>query len=121
MSGVILNAIQKFCTMNVEEIRDFALSFKEVTESFPFGNNTLVFKVRGKIFLLMSLSAEIPSFNAKCDPERALELREQHSSVLPGYHMNKKHWNTILINGQLSRREIQELIAHSYELVRPRK
>ncbi|MDE3214304.1 MAG: MmcQ/YjbR family DNA-binding protein, partial [Bacteroidota bacterium] len=62
--------------MNVEEIREFALSLENVTEGFPFGNNTLVFKVRGKIFLLMSLSSEIPSFNVKCDPERALELRE---------------------------------------------
>ncbi len=107
--------------MNVEEIREFALSLENVTEGFPFGNNTLVFKVRGKIFLLMSLSSEIPSFNVKCDPERALELREQYSSVIPGYHMNKKHWNTVMVDGQLTRRQIQEFIIHSYELVRPGK
>lgn len=77
--------------MNVEEIRDYAIAKVDAEEGFPFGESTLVFKVKGKIFLLLSLEAEPLQFNAKCDPERAMELREQFDAVLPGYHMNKKH------------------------------
>lgn len=87
--------------MNVEELRDFALSLKNVSESFPFGDDTIVFKVDNKIFLLVSLSSEVLQFNVKCKPEYAIELREQYASVLPGYHMNKKHWNTIIVDGSL--------------------
>jgi len=82
----------------------------------PFGEDTLVFRVGEKLFLLTSLS-QGDRFNVKCDPERAIELREQHSEVQPGYHMNKKHWNTVHTNGNLSRRQICDMIDHSYELV----
>ncbi len=73
-------------------------------ESFPFGEDTLVFKTNNKIFLLVSLSAVPLQFNVKCDPERAIELREIYSSVIPGYHMNKKHWNTIIVDGSIPRK-----------------
>lgn len=82
----------------------------------PFGEDTLVFRVGGKLFLLTSLS-QGDRFNVKCDPEYAIELREQYTEVQPGYHMNKKHWNTVHTNGSLSRREICDMIDHSYELV----
>ena len=107
--------------MNVEEIRDFALSLEGVTEGFPFGNDTLVFKIEGKVFLLVSLSAVLPQFNVKCDPWEAIDMREQYSCVLPGYHMNKQHWNTVIVDGQISRTQLQSFIRNSYDLVRPRK
>ncbi|MDQ6903013.1 MAG: MmcQ/YjbR family DNA-binding protein [Bacteroidota bacterium] len=107
--------------MNVEEIREYALALKDVKESFPFGNDTLVFKTNNKIFLLVSLSAETLQFNVKCNPERAIELREAYSCILPGYHMNKKHWNTIIVDGQLSKKQLQEFILHSYTLVAKKK
>ncbi|MEH6306069.1 MmcQ/YjbR family DNA-binding protein [Olivibacter sp. CPCC 100613] len=104
--------------MNIEELRTYCLSKKGVNEGFPFGPDTLVFKVADKVFLLTGLDAQPLSFNVKCDPERAIELREQFpSSVLPGYHMNKKHWNTVKANGELSLKQLKELIDHSYELV----
>ncbi len=106
--------------MNIEEIRDFALSLTNVSESFPFGNDTLVFKVNNKIFLLASLSSELLQFNVKCNPEKAIELREQYSCVLPGYHMNKKHWNTIIIDGKLSAKQLKEFINDSYIAVAPK-
>ncbi|MEO8764839.1 MAG: MmcQ/YjbR family DNA-binding protein [Ginsengibacter sp.] len=104
--------------MNIEEIRDYALSLKNVSESFPFGNDTLVFKAGKKIFLLASLNAEVLQFNVKCNPEYAMELREQYSSVLPGYHMNKKHWNTIIVDGALTATQLKGFIKDSYLLVR---
>ena len=107
--------------MNIEEIREYALSLKNVSESFPFGNDTLVFKVNNKIFLLASLSAEVLQFNVKCDPEYAIELREQFSSILPGYHMNKNHWNTIIVDGQLSSKQLKQFISDSYSLVAGKK
>ena len=104
--------------MNIEELRAYCLCKRGVTESFPFGPDTLVFKVGEKVFLLTGLDSLTLSFNVKCDPERAIDLREQYpSSILPGYHMNKKHWNTVIINGELSIKKIRELIDHSYELV----
>jgi predicted DNA-binding protein (MmcQ/YjbR family) len=108
-------------TMNIEELREYALSLKNVTESFPFGNDTLVFKVDNKIFLLASLSSEVLQFNVKCNPEYAVELREQYSCILPGYHMNKKHWNTIIIDGHLSTKQLKEFIKDSYMLVAKKK
>ena len=102
--------------MNAEEIRDYALSLKDVTEGFPFGEETLVFKTNSKIFLLMSLSASPLQFNVKCDPGYAIELREQYSCVLPGYHMNKKHWNSLQPE-KLNPELVRELIDHSYDLV----
>ena len=107
--------------MNIEELRDFALSLNEVEESFPFGEDTLVFKTGNKIFLLVSLSSVPLQFNVKCNPEKAVELREQYSSVLPGYHMNKKHWNTIIIDGSIPRKVLQAFIKDSYDLVSNKK
>lgn len=104
--------------MNIEELRDYTLSLNSVTESFPFGEDTLVFKTNDKIFLLVSLSAAPLQFNVKCDPEYALELREQYSlSILPGYHMNKKHWNTVIVDGALSKTQLKQFIKDSYQLV----
>lgn len=103
--------------MDVEELRDYALSLKEVEEGFPFGEDTLVFKINNKIFLLVSLSAVPLQFNVKCDAERAVELRENYSAILPGYHMNKKHWNTVIVDGSLSRNQLKDFITHSYGLV----
>ncbi len=107
--------------MNVEEIRSYCIGKPEAEESFPFGNDTLVFKIGGKIFLLLSLDSNPPQFNAKCDPEWAEELRNEYESILPGYHMNKKRWNTIIVDGRLTNIKIKELIDHSYDLVKPKK
>lgn len=103
--------------MNAEEIRDYALQRENVTEDFPFGESTLVFKINNKIFLLLSID-EIPiRFNVKCDPEKAIELREEYpGSILPGYHMNKKHWNTIIAQN-FNKTLLTEMIDHSYDLV----
>ena len=102
--------------MNIEEIRDHCLARPGVTEGLPFGEDTLVFKVGGKIFLLISIT-DSTHFNVKCDPERAVELREQYIEVQPGYHMNKRHWNTVSTDGSLTRRQLSEMIDHSYDLV----
>jgi Uncharacterized protein conserved in bacteria len=106
--------------MNIEIIREYCLSKKDVTESFPFGDDTLVFKRSGKIFLLANLDGEL-SLNLKCDPALALELRERYSSVIPGYHMNKKHWNTVIIDGSLPDAEVLKWIDHSYNIVKTHK
>jgi predicted DNA-binding protein (MmcQ/YjbR family) len=103
--------------MDLETIRKYCLERKSTTESFPFGDSTLVFKVCGKIFLLMSLDSRPLQFNVKCDPEKAEELRESYSSVIPAFHMNKKHWNTVVVNGQVSSKLIREMIDDSYSLV----
>lgn len=102
--------------MNIEELRIFCLSLKGTTEDLPFDDNTLVFKVMGKMFALTDIN-EFASVNLKCEPEKAIELREKYSSVRAGYHMNKKHWNTIEVNGELTDAEMKEWILHSYELV----
>ena len=102
--------------MNIEEFRKYCLSKKGVTEEFPFGPDTLVFKVMGKMFALTNLDGDF-SINLKCDPDLAIDLREQYPAVLPGYHMNKKHWNTIAIDGSLSNKLINEWTDHSYNLV----
>lgn len=104
--------------MNAEEIRAFCIQKKGVTESFPFDNDTLVFKVLDKMFLLMSLERQPLSINVKCNPENAIQLRETYAAnVLPGYHMNKLHWNTIIVNEELSTNLIKSFIDDSYELV----
>ena len=104
--------------MNIESLRDFCLSLPACTEDFPFDESTLVFRVGNKIFLLTDVD-EGQSFNAKCDPERAIELRELHpDAILPGYHMNKKHWNTVLLHADLDEHLLREMIRHSYELIR---
>ena len=105
--------------MHIELLRNFALSKPNAVESFPFGEDTLVFKVNNKIFLLASLDAQPLQFNVKCNPDKAIELREEFpDAVLPGYHMNKKHWNTILVNGKLSTQQLKEMIDASYDLVK---
>lgn len=103
--------------MNIEEFRDCCLSKNHVTESFPFDEETLVFKVGGKIFALVGLENQPITVNLKCDPEKALELREEYHEITPGYHMNKIHWNTVTIDGSLSHRLIMELTDDSYNLV----
>lgn len=107
--------------MNIEEIREYAISKPDVEEGFPFGEEVLVFKVKGKIFLLMGLDNDPLQFNVKCDPARAIELREQYECVIPGYHMSKKHWNTVIIDGTLKNKQLKEMIDHSYSLVAKRK
>jgi len=102
--------------MNIEDFRTYCLKKKEVTESFPFDDTTLVLKVAGKIFALASLDQPL-SINLKCDPERAIELREKYKAVKPGYHMDKKHWNTIEIDGTIAEYTLKNWIDHSYELV----
>lgn len=102
--------------MNSESLRAYCLAKPCVTEGFPFDSDTLVFKVAGKAFLLTGLD-HFRSINVKCDPERAIEMRERYSAIRPGYHMNKKHWNTIDFDGSLSDRFIFDEIDHSYECV----
>lgn len=102
--------------MNIEEFRDYCLSLKGVTEGFPFDNKTLVFKVMNKMFALTSIE-EFRSVNLKCDPELAIELREQFMAVQPGYHMSKKHWNTITVNDDVNDPKLIELTKMSYDLV----
>ena len=102
--------------MNIENIREYCIRKKAVTEGFPFDDSTLVFKVGGKMFALLSLE-ETHSINLKCDPELALTLREQYDAVEPGYHMNKKHWNTIALDGSIPDTRIREWIDHSYDLI----
>jgi predicted DNA-binding protein (MmcQ/YjbR family) len=93
------------------------LALPAVEETTPFGPDVLVYKVAGKMFAL-AIPDEVPHrVNLKCDPERALELRDRYEDIIPGYHMNKKHWNTIMLGGRLSNALIKELIQHSYELV----
>ena len=107
--------------MNIEELRNYCLSKKGVEETLPFGPETLVYKVMGKAFLLTGFESNPLQFNVKCDPEKAVELREEFACVLPGYHMNKKHWNTIVVDGSVRSKQLQEWIDHSYELVLKKK
>lgn len=106
--------------MDIVSLRDHCISKKGVTESFPFDDETLVFKVNGKIFALVNLEGEL-NLNLKCDPSLALELRERYQAVIPGYHMNKKHWNTIVIDGTIPDTLIRSWIDHSYDLVKGKK
>ena len=104
--------------MDIEEIRAYILQKPSVTEGFPFGEDTLVFKINEKIFLLTGLESDPLQFNVKCDPDKAIDLREAHpENILPGYHMNKKHWNTIIVDGTLSKKLLKEMIDDSYDLV----
>lgn len=103
--------------MNIEVFREVCLSHKGVEETFPFDENTLVFKVMGKMFALNGLAADPPRVNLKADPEWSEELRERHDQIVPGWHMNKKHWNTVYIEDGLDNDLIVKMIAHSYELV----
>src|SRR5690554_3001426 len=103
--------------MNVEDFRAYCLQKEHVEESFPFGDTTLVFKLNNKIFALLSLEVERKSCNLKCDPKRALELRADFSGIISGYHMNKKHWNTVMFDEDVPDQLIKDLIDHSYDLV----
>ena len=102
--------------MNIEEIRMYCLSKIDTEECFPFDEETLVFKVNNKMYALLSLE-DGSSINLKCDPEKAIELREYYPEITPGYHMNKKHWNTVDLKGNLPDSLIKELINHSYTLI----
>ena len=103
--------------MNIEQLREYCISKKGATESFPFDEHTLVFKVMGKMFALVALERVPSQVNLKCDPERALALREEYDGIIiPGYHMSKKHWNTLYLE-QLPPLFLKELIDHSYNLV----
>jgi len=103
--------------MNVEEIREYCLSKKGVSESLPFNDTALVFKVAGKMFALLDLSGEKRGLSLKCDPDLALELREQYPEVTPAYHFNKKHWNGINLQGNVGDDKLREWIDHSYQVV----
>ncbi|MGS0525175.1 MmcQ/YjbR family DNA-binding protein [Zobellia nedashkovskayae] len=103
--------------MNIELFRDYCITKKGVTEEFPFDEKTLVFKVMGKMFALCALERLPSQVNLKCDPERAVELREEFDgNIIPGYHMSKVHWNTLLLDS-LPPKLVTELIDHSYDLV----
>lgn len=102
--------------IDFNDVRYFCLSLPHVTEDFPFDASTLAFRVGGKIFSLADVD-EASSMNLKCDPEKAIDLRERHHFILPGYHMSKKHWNTIVFDPELSMDFLKELIVHSYELI----
>lgn len=103
--------------MDIETFRQHCLALPGVTEDTPFGPDVLAFRVGGKIFALCDLN-HFSTVNLKCDPDRAVELREQHSGIVPGYHMNKKHWNTVDTTGSVAHTLLKELIEHSYHLVR---
>ncbi len=103
--------------MNIEELRNYCLAKPGVEETLPFGPETLVFKVMGKVFLLSGLEYTPVQFNVKCDPETAIDLRERYPCVIPGFHMNKKHWNTVICDGSVSNSLYRQWIDHSYELI----
>src|SRR6202167_3142480 len=103
--------------MNAEELRDYCLSLLGADEDFPFGPDTSVFKVAGKIFALSPLSEYPLRVSLKCDPSLAEELRKAHPAVIPGYHLNKRHWNTVIIDGSLSDEVISEIVEDSYHLI----
>lgn len=102
--------------MNIEEFRNFCITKPGVTEEFPFDDRVLVYKVMNKMFALADVDF-FESINLKCNPERAAELREKYSGIQPGYHMHKKHWNTVLMDGSVNDQLAYELIDHSYDLV----
>ena len=103
--------------MDLGEFREYCLTKADATEGTPFGEDTLVFKVGGKMFALASLDDVPPRVNLKCDPERALDLRDRYEEVQPGYHMNKKHWNTVELSDGIPEAELRRMIDHSYDLI----
>ena len=103
--------------MNIESFREYCLKKPAATESMPFGPDNIVFKVEGKMFALAALDEVPPRVNLKCDPDLALELRDRYEQVTPGYHMNKKHWNTVELSGGIPESEMRKMIDHSYDLV----
>jgi predicted DNA-binding protein (MmcQ/YjbR family) len=103
--------------MNIETFCEYCSSKPGAKETTPFGPDNIVFKVREKMFALAALEVVPPAVNLKCDPDLALELRDRYEQVRPGYHMNKKHWNTVVLDGVIPEREIQKMIDQSYDLV----
>jgi len=103
--------------MDVWDFRKYCLTKPDATEGTPFGEDTLVFKVGGKMFALASLADVPPRVNLKCDPDLALELRDRYEEVTPGYHMNKKHWNTVELSDGIPEAELRRMIDHSYDLI----
>ena len=103
--------------MNAESFREYCMSKPAATEGTTFGPDNIVFKVAGKMFALLALDEVPPAVNLKCDPDLALELRDRYEQVQPGYHMNKKHWNTVVLDGVIPEKEIRKMIDDSYELV----
>jgi predicted DNA-binding protein (MmcQ/YjbR family) len=103
--------------MNSAELRNHCLSFTGAEETFPFGTRTSVFKVAGKMFALSQLGADSLRVSLKCEPELAAALRETHAAVIPGYHLNKKHWNTVILDGSLPDETIRDMIEDSYDIV----
>lgn len=103
--------------MDVEGLRTYCLAKREATEGFPFGEEVLVFKVAGKMFALVALDDVPPRVNLKCAPERSEELRATYAGITPGYHMDKRHWNTVRLDGSVPTAEIARLVDHSYDLV----
>lgn len=103
--------------MNIEEIREYCIAKPGVTESLPFNDTALVFKVMGKMFALLDLSDNSRGLTLKCDPEIAIELREEYPEVMPAWHMNKQHWNSVDVEGSAPEKKIREWIDHSYKLV----
>lgn len=104
--------------MKFESLREYLLEKKGAYEDFPFGPSAIVFKVMGKMFALVPLDETPPRINLKCDPELALHLREAYGAVLPGYHMNKRHWNTIVLDGSIPDEDLMSMIDDSYSLVK---
>jgi len=115
------SSFQFLKNMNIEDVRMYALSLPDAEEAFPFGEDTIVYKVNNKIFLLLPLTTDGLRFNVKCDPDYAMELREQYNAVIPGFHMNKKHWNTVIADGSLSAELLKKFISDSYKLVAKKK
>lgn len=107
--------------MDIEQLHNYAMGLGKVEDSLPFGPDTIVYKINNKIFLLIASDEDPLRFNVKCNPDLAIELRENYSSVLPGYHMNKKHWNTIVVDGLLTSNQLKEFIKHSFDLVKGKK
>ncbi|HET7320001.1 MAG TPA: MmcQ/YjbR family DNA-binding protein [Candidatus Saccharimonadales bacterium] len=103
--------------MNHKEVEEYILSMPNTVLDYPFGKDVAVYKVGDKMFALIAEGKDPVRLSLKCDPLLAITLREKYESVLPGYHLNKKHWNTIVLTGQLSWEEVQDLIRHSYNLV----
>ena len=103
--------------MSPDELRDHLLSFTAAEEAFPFGPNTSVFKVGGKMFALSRLGADSLRVSLKCEPRLAEALREAHAAVIPGYHLNKRHWNTVILDGSLPDQMVKDMIEDSYDLV----
>lgn len=102
--------------MNIEDLREYCLSKKGVTEGFPFDDVTLVFKVMNKMFAILSLNSD-HGISLKCDPEKAISLREQYPAVRPGYHLNKQLWNSVALDGSITDKLFKEWIDHSYQLI----